>query len=56
MLLARVKHSFLFKAKHICMYISNFCIPSFISGQLGCFSFFAVVTSAAVKMGLHISL
>ena len=37
------------------MYLS-FLIPSSVDGQLGCFHVLAVVNSAAVNNGIHVSL
>ena len=49
--------SFLFKAKIIfhCMYILHF-LHLFITGQMGCFHFLAIVNSAAINIDVQISL
>ena len=39
-----------------CIYVPNFFIHSSVDGHLGCFLVQAVVNSAAVNSGIHVSL
>ena len=52
-------HSFLWPNNTpVCMCVCVYCIffiCSFVGGQLGCFHVLAIINSAAMNLGLHVS-